>query len=77
MTIKREIRDKRKKYFNSSKRLRELSAPFGDYTDTQCKVMRAKQKEFYDKWRFYDGLIKASEKESTTKEKQNWKLFNV
>jgi hypothetical protein len=65
MKVKREIREKRKTYLTGAMRLRELSAPCGDYTDRQLKKIRVKQKELYDKWRFYDGLIKAGEKKHT------------
>ena len=63
--IKREVRDKRIRYYKSSKRLRELSAPCGEESSKQINKIRKSQNELYMKWRFYDGFIKASEKHNS------------
>lgn len=62
MKIKRDIREKREKLYKDSRRLRELSAPCGEESDRQLKKMRKDQKVLYEKWRFYDGIIKTHEK---------------
>ena len=71
MKIKREVRDKREKLYKSSRRLRELSAPCGEESQKQLNKMRKTQKELYEKWRFYNGIIKTSEKFSNTENQEN------
>jgi hypothetical protein len=58
--MKREIRDKRDKLRQSSQRLRELALDC-DFEQSNFKV-RVKQEEQFKRFKFYDGMIKASEK---------------
>lgn len=62
MKLKRDVREKREKLYKNSRRLRELTAPCGEESDRQLKKMRKDQKDLYEKWRFYDGIIKMHEK---------------
>lgn len=62
MKVKRDIREARKKYLLYAIRLRELSAPCGSETKKQLDKMRKDQRVLYEKWRFYDGFIKTSER---------------
>ena len=71
MKIKRDIRDKRNQYRESSSRLRYLSAPGGKESQKQIDTMRIAQDKIYKKWRFYDGIIKASEKANKENQEQN------
>jgi AraC-like DNA-binding protein len=58
--MKREIRDKRDKLREGSKRLRELALDCG-FEQSNYNV-RVKQEEQFKRFKFYDGMIKASEK---------------
>ena len=69
--MKRDVRDKRKKYLKDSMRLKELTAPCGQENYDQIMKMRKAQKELYEKWRFYDGIIKANEKFNKEEQKQD------
>lgn len=62
MKLKRDVREKRKQYLKDAIRLRELSAPCGKEPKHQVDKMRKEQKELYEKWRFYNEIIKTSEK---------------
>lgn len=62
MKLKRDVRETRKKYLLYAIRLRELSAPCGFEKQTQIEKMRKDQRVLYEKWRFYDGIIKTNEK---------------
>ena len=62
MKVKRDIREARKKYLLYAIRLRELSAPCGNESKKQLDKMRKDQRTLYEKWRFYDGFIKTSER---------------
>lgn len=58
--MKREIREKRKKIYLESKRLREIA--YLGSTFEKAEEIRKEQDDLYKKSKFYDGIIKAMEK---------------
>lgn len=71
MKLKKDVRETRKKYLLYAIRLRELSAPCGNESQKQLDRMRKDQKILYEKWRFYDGIIKTNEKLNKKLSKEN------
>lgn len=56
--MKREIREKRRNLLITSRELRRIAFD----ADEKGFELRRKQNEIYNKWLFYDNLIKTCEK---------------
>lgn len=59
--MKRSARDERKKLYESTIRLKELSFSKNLDYDSPMKI-RQEQEELYKKWEFYNKLIKTEDK---------------
>ena len=59
--MKREIREKRDELRKTGKRLREMAWNL-DFNDEARFKIREKQDKEYKLFKFYDGMIKASDK---------------
>lgn len=59
--MKRSARDERKKLYESTIRLKELSFSKNLDYDLSMKI-RQEQEELYKKWEFYNKLIKIEDK---------------
>ena len=59
--MKRSARDERKKLYESTIRLKELSFSKNLDYDSSMKI-RQEQEELYRKWEFYNKLIKTEDK---------------
>ena len=57
--MKKEIREKRHDLYRKSLKLRDLSNSFDGEKSYE---IRKKQDEIYNKWKFYNNIIKADDK---------------
>lgn len=58
--MKREIRDKRTELYFKSIRLQ--SCMFDSSTVKKTQELKKEQDDVYNRWKFYDGILKANDK---------------
>lgn len=59
--MKRDVRDKKEKLYKQTKILRKLYWDYG-LSYEKGVALREQQNKLYDKWNFYNNMLKAEEK---------------